>query len=487
MIGCSAGNPIEIIEKIQSTIPAEIEIDINTTRNLGNILSPINLQTRTGDPFTEIRETESSESVVLPELQPHIWIGNILKSSSVADCNYKPLVYPRIPINVTLTLPGTIPKQIFNPSYTGFMQYVQEQITKGSFSQNGEFNFTIEQFSSYNELKVAFGSNANTQVLFWGSSSASQKEDQFITKATGLYVKFYQTSFKAIMDYPNGQIASIPENMVDSAVYINSVSFGRLGILTLETNAAVQYSKETTEKVFRKLFSSGSSSLTVEEKKFLDGCDFKVYLIGGNSTTMVESFTGYGGFVQHIKRGSFSKNEPGTPLFCTFNNVKDNSPFKIKFKYNIKSEPLYVELVHKPKSMDGINWGDRVNICGYGDLYLYFYKNQAKVPTIADPSVKFKVKVTERYQLARPNEKEEISTKYYEFQNAGYQTSMLIFPAIKTRHVQQTYFSGPPWDRDREWGHRTSYQYYVENSSSFVTVGYNPIDDSNTLFSKNYK
>ena len=97
------------------------------------------------------------------------------------------------------------------------------------------------------------------------------------------------------MDYPQKQIATIPESIIDSAAYINSISYGRLGIMTLETNSTVQYSRETVNTVFKKLFTSGTTSLTIEERSFLDGCDYKLYQIGGNSATSVESFTGYDG------------------------------------------------------------------------------------------------------------------------------------------------------------------------------------------------
>lgn len=450
----------------------DITIDINTTRNPGNILLSNRVQTRSNDPFTEMREVESSESVVLPELIPHIWIGNIMKISSIANCDYKPLVYSRTPIKISLILPNTASQEIVNPSFSSYLSYIQAQTEKGSFKQNGEFNFTIEQFSSYNELKVAFGSNVNTKVLFWGSSSSSSKENESISKATGLYVKFYQTSFKAIMDYPQKQIATIPESIIDSAAYINSISYGRLGIMTLETNSTVQYSRETVNTVFKKLFTSGTTSLTIEERSFLDGCDYKLYQIGGNSATSVESFTGYDGFAQHIKKGSFSKEEPGVPLFCTFNHVRDNSPVKIKFKYNIKKEPLYVELVHKPKANKSSLYA------GSGDLYLYFYKNKSKIPTIAPPSVTFKLKIIKTDIDYYGDQK--VKVEEFEYQNAGYQTCILVKPDMQTLIIRPRHATGPPWDRELEGGGRILYAYELIENTNYEIIGKNPIDHSNT-------
>lgn len=421
MCSCSSEDILytrELKYTSQSGLLSDIKIEINTTRDTWNMLDNPSgshiLKSTSSDPFTEIKDVECTESVVLPELVPHIWVGNIMKKNSIADCIYQPLIYPRSPINIGMTLPGTIPKQIVNPTSLNYLSYIQEQTAKGSFTQSNEFNFTIEQFTSYNELKVAFGSNVNTNMIFWGSSSSTERDEHRIDKATGLYVKFYQTSYKTYMDYPQGSIAQIPSDMVNEAVYINSITYGRLGIMTLETNSTAEYSKEVMNRTFNKLFVSGSSSLTSEEQSFLNGCDFKVYLIGGNGSTAVQSFTGYAGFIQHIKKGTFSKNEPGAPLFCTFNHVKDNSPVKVNFKFSMKKQPLYVEFKEEGE------W-----------LQLKFYNSRSKVPVIADPRIGFKTQklAGETHSISGGQWWEtrvihDISKTFY---NSGYQTSLKLY------------------------------------------------------------
>ena len=158
------------IENPRTSKSSDCVIEINTTRSAGNILG-----NRTGvatraigdDPFTEIREVECFESVVLPELQPHIWMGNIMTKGSIINCVYKPLIYPRNPITLSLTLPGTSSQNIQLPSYSKYLAYIQDQIGKGTFVQNNEFSFSVDQFTSYNELKVAFGCNVYNNGLLW--------------------------------------------------------------------------------------------------------------------------------------------------------------------------------------------------------------------------------------------------------------------------------------------------------------------------------
>ena len=498
----------------ESSQSSDYSIIINTTRNAGNILGAgAGAATRAmgDDPFTDIREVNCFESVVLPELQPHIWMGNIMTIGSVANCNYKPLVYPRMPVTVSLTLPGSSPQEINAPSFSKYNQYIQEQIGKASFAQNDEFNFSIEQFTSYNELKVAFGSNANTNGIFWSSSSSSSSTEHLIQKATGLYVSFYQTSYKAVMDYPQGQIASIPTNMIDSTVYINSITYGRLGILTLETNETASNAQQKINTIFRTIFYSNSTTFTKEEQSFLNGCDFKVYMIGGNSKTTVESFSGLNGFIQHIKKGTFSKDIPGQPIFCTFNRVKDNSPANIKFKFNVKKEPIYVELFHKPepipnkkytcKSVDNVDVEIAVpytKIKGWGRLYVKFYRDRSKTPTIAHPALPIKVI---RKQITGDSTK-PIFTKVTEIKNAGYQTSMDVtwekfFPGSSSRgrSAGQTVYDPliTMYDYDpavvsgfKKIAIEHIYEYSLVESENYVILG-KPLNQDNCPLSRREK
>lgn len=497
MLGC-----INHDDNINFISKENIIIDIKTTRTVGNILgansylsfrpsklsvidslestanSDIKLKVNASDPFTEIREVECFESVVLPELQPHIWIGNILTKSSVVDCNYIPLIYPRNPITVSSTLPGMNSHLIENPSFSKYLNYIQSQIPKGNFEQSGEFNFTIEQFTSYNELKVAFGSNVNTAALFKKSNSSIEGGEHTISKATGLYVKFYQTSFKIVMDYPHDQIASIPSHLINESVYVNSITYGRLGILTIETNEVIHKAESIINNTFRKFFTNGSSSLSVEEIAFLDGCDFHVYLIGGNGSTSVETFKGYSGFIQHIKNGTFSKNEPGTPLFCTFNNVNDNSPLSIKFKYSIKKEPIFLELKWRMRPSD-----NPIRIKNKGDLIVNFYRNRAKIPTIAPPNMKIKIRlVTLETGLGAINNGIPTNKEYIIY-NTEYKTSMVLLPNQYTTEVIPARREGSPREGWRiEHGYTIHKNYLLLESNEYAYLGYNPIDESNAQY-----
>ena len=338
-LGCSdeiSENTFTTTNSKDQTVEA---IQINTFRQIGNDTNDrsfgISTRSSGANEFEDIREVESNETVVVPSLASHIWLGNIIGKQSAVNADYLPLAYRINPIKVTSSLPPNYPSGAVElPSYQSMYRFVSEKVLpNSSFEQNEEFKFSISQFTSYNELKEVFGNNINTSALFWGSSSGESNSDHTISTATGFYVKFYQTSYTVTMDYPQNPIASdLSAQSIDSAVYVNSIAFGRLGVLTVETNTLAEETKRKLNSTFNTIFTSGQSYLTQEEKNFLNGCDFKLFLISGNGKTSVESFHGYAGFIDHISKGKFSRRQPGSPIFCTFAYVKNNAPFKAVFK-----------------------------------------------------------------------------------------------------------------------------------------------------------
>jgi thiol-activated cytolysin len=355
----------------------------------------------TEDEFTEEREFESSESIVLPELARYIYPGSLLMGNSIQNLDYKPISATLNPITVSLSIPAINKKTaivIDKPSLSSTRAAVQNYLQTADFTQNGQLSYSIEQFSSYDELKVAFGSNVNTRKLFGKNTSSTSIEESMISKRTGFYVKFYQTSFTLDMDIPNPSL--VANNNFDSGgvepVYVSSISYGRMGVLTIETNETASDAKRIINETFNKLFYNKSTNFTQEEKAFINGSDYNLYLIGGDGVTASQAFQGYEAFVNHVSQGSFSKSQPGVPIFCSYSYLKDNSPVKTKFIFDIKKPPLYVELkIENIKNIGG-NTMDVYQTGRTGNLKLYFYKSRSKDKTIANPRIPILIKAEKK-------------------------------------------------------------------------------------------
>jgi thiol-activated cytolysin len=380
------------------------------------------------EEFTETKEFESSQSVVLPNLAMYIFPGSLLKGNSIQNLDFKPISASVKPVTVSLSIPAINKKTAFtmnNPSLSATRQFVQDYLQTADFTQNGTLSYSIEQFTSYDELKVAFGSNVNTRSLFGKNSSSTNIEEGMISKRTGFYVKFYQTSFTLDMDLPNGSLVN--DTNLDTGgvepVYVSSISYGRMGILSIETNELTETARTILNESFSKLFVNGESTLTQEERNFLDGADFNLYLIGGSGVTAVQSFQGYQSFVNHVAKGTFSKSQPGVPIFCSYSYLNDNSQVKTTFKYDIRKPPVYVRMAHENMVSSGRN----KNV----DVKLYFYSSRSHTNMIAPPSIKFTIekKLKKGIKSGAPTSNNWNYTETVEqitLQNAGLNTGMSL-------------------------------------------------------------
>lgn len=358
------------------------------------------------------------ETVVLPETRPHIWVGNVVKKNSIADCQYTPVSGQKSPITLSSSLYGVAPRTIDRPSNSAFLSYANSVIDSGTFSQYGEFSYSVEQFTSYNEIKKAFGSDANTNLLFFSSGSSQLDENHQIRHATGIYLKFYQTNFRIFMDEPEDYMSGASASVKENSAYVNSVAFGRLGILAMETNYSAEEAISQVNKIVNVLFVKGSKNLTSDEKVFLNSCEFRLFLVGGEGSGDVACFSGLDAFLANVERGTFTRENPGVPIFCTFNNLSDNSPFNIHFTIKYKKDPVYAKLVaHSPSG--GLPSYDR-NETYLGDIYVHFYRDEFGTPAIAPKDVKFMIEEKEENIDLRNRGRHYVSTRtHYVRNNAG--------------------------------------------------------------------
>lgn len=226
------------------------------------------------DDFGRTIYAQADESLILPNLQRYIFPGSLLRGNSISDCNYTPITATINPITVSVSFPAkTVVGTINHPSLSATRSFVNEVLQQEeTVQQNASLNFSIDQFTSYDELRMAFGSNAKTSALFFGNSSSSSEKVHKISKKTGLYVRFVQRNFTIDMDIPSsGSLISgtLTANQTGgySPVYAASVTYGRMGIMAIETDYTYAESYKIVEQAFKSIFYKKSSILTEEAKK----------------------------------------------------------------------------------------------------------------------------------------------------------------------------------------------------------------------------
>lgn len=357
--------------------------------------------------FNRKYEVESTESVILYG-RNYIYPGAIMEGNSISDQNYAPIfVENRNPITVSMTLAHNTPiptsRTIENPSYSKLNDYVVEMVKDGNFSQNLGFTFTYKRFSFYDEIKSAFGTNIDTRKLFSSKSESSTEERNHIQKKTGMYVTFSQKSFRVDMDIAPLSDQPIEGNSGYEPVYVNSVTYGRYGILVFETNESYDFAEKCIKKEFERIFYHKTTILTESEQRFLDTTDFKVLIIGADSNLVVQTVKGYSRFLDVIYLSEFTEQAYGVPILCTFSYANSHEIVKTKFTNTVHIQPLFVEAkeINREYSPD---YGTPSDFTCSGTYMLYFYEDRAKtMPAYPSVDIEFPIVRTQTTMITEPD------------------------------------------------------------------------------------
>lgn len=237
-------------------------------------------------------------------------------------------------IDICFDMPGYYCKRIY-PRLINYDGALNEALKSPDFSgdQTEEFEYDFKRFSYYDELKLAFGANFNIASLLNISASCVSNK---ITHKTGLFARVFQQNFTAVMDYPeDGNLFKnnndLNNHLTDA--YINSIIYGRLAIISMESD----YSYDSVKTAFKAALAinknSGGASLDAQYKKILDTADVHVYILGGDASGAAKTFESFESFEKFIKDGgAFSKTVPGVPIFITANHLNDNSAWVSQFE-----------------------------------------------------------------------------------------------------------------------------------------------------------
>lgn len=393
--------PEQTIElNVKDYIPERVKEDEISKRNLtraGTIIRDSIWPNGFGISYFGVAD----ESIILDNMQRYIYPGSLLKGNSIADANYSPISVPIKPITLSVSFPAKRVKGVLNnPSLSSTRQFINDIVRQeGIGKQNASLSFEIDQFTSYEELKIMFGTNKKTSGIFFNSSSGQEDFEHKISKGTGIVVKFIQKYFTVDMDVPfdglvDGDISGIVQY---SPLYVSSIAYGRMGIMTIETDESYSDAYKKINEAFSTLFVNKQSYVNEAIKSLIQQSTIKVYLVGSTGESGVMSISGYDAFLKIITDGGeFNENNFGSPLYSSFSYLSDHSPFKVNFKINLDSPPVYARIEYRNQRM---TYGS--NIFDYdvlnenkwdAEVYIAFYAdNGATMRTIAPSYINFNI------------------------------------------------------------------------------------------------
>ena len=287
--------------------------------------------------LAQIRSNNQSYEIAVTT--PNLYIGAVYGANSVNELRFAPIPNAVKAIDITYTFPRYYFDLIQRPSLSSMNKSLQKAIESPKFSgkQSLSFEYDYREFSSYSELKLAFGANVNIGAIFKLGASV---ENQKIKSKTGLFARVVQKNFSVVMDYPtNGNIfqneGDLNKLLGREPVYINSITYGRMGIIAIESD----YSYSELKSAFQASLTAGKVgvglNLTDAQKKILSESTIKIFVSGGAGHSVAQIVTGFDKFTEFIlSGGEFTKDVPGVPIFFTANYARDNSVFSTSFKTN---------------------------------------------------------------------------------------------------------------------------------------------------------
>lgn len=142
-------------------------------------------------------------------------------------------------------------------------------------------------------------------------------------------------NFEGVIDYPDdGNIFANNNNLsrFPNAVYINSITYGRMAIISIESDASYNEVKSAFKIALNQKKVNGTISMDAQAKKLLEEAEIRIWIRGGKGADVVKTVAGFDEFTNFIVNGgTFTKDVPGQPIFCTLNRVDDNSAFALQF------------------------------------------------------------------------------------------------------------------------------------------------------------
>ncbi len=284
---------------------------------------------------------ETNEHAITANTMRYIFLGSLLKGGSLEEQKFQRLPNELDPLCISYSFPAKfVGDMIERPSLqaqrTSLMKVMGQEGMSGK--QIVSFTYDMNQFTYYDELKLAFNCDISVTDVFNLSSSVAQGK---IRKKSGLIAKFVQKNFTVDLDLPydgcllknNEELSTI--DLYDP-VYISSITYGRMGIMIFESSYSYDSLRVAVKAAFDTKVIDGKVEFTDEQKKIFDEADLKISLISGDGSYAVQTIEGFEAFKNFIiKGGEFSQSVPGDPIFYSASYLSDDSPYYAKFRVNI--------------------------------------------------------------------------------------------------------------------------------------------------------
>ncbi|WP_316839915.1 thiol-activated cytolysin family protein [Pedobacter gandavensis] len=347
--------------------------------------------------FRAMEQFQSNVFVISPEMGLSIYPGAILDAKSITAENFapRPLVgieaYMR-PASMSTNLPvgsGKVTKTtILKPSsgraFVNAALKDLSQLSPGKIAP-ARFQAEMSSFNTYDKLKMLYGYNKKLDLWAFDKSTVKDVDMQVARRKSGIIIKFFMENFSIDVDVPDDQQLFDSTGMDKSLfmgaspMYVSSVTYGRMGIMTIESESDVSVLQSAIQKKFNILKGvvSGGNNLTQQEIQAMDASIIRYALTGPQGSSAPITISGIAAFEQILsENSSFTAETPGVPISFRLRQLSShtNVPALFEINYGELDKPFarieYRDVKAEYKGKQGVhsnvtNWRANIFIACY--------------------------------------------------------------------------------------------------------------------------
>lgn len=326
----------------------------------------------------------------------NIFPGAILDGRSL-EGNFSPQMLEGIssgirPITISTSLPvsgyavpktaiarPTAEKALVNAALTDL-----ERVNPGEVGA-AALHISLDTFRVYEELQTLYGYQKGLDAFLINTNTTKQGENHLITAKSAIKIKFFQENFTIETNIPQTNELFDPTGLDMHSitggkvpVYVKSVTYGRMGIMVIESSASM---KNLFDAVYKQAGILGNiigidKNMTEQDKTIINEATIKVKYTGiGTDKSAAEMINGLNGFIEVMSANkTYSKTNPGIPI--AFQLAELNSRNKlVEAPFQINYGPFdkpYVRIEYKNSK-----WEKDANVSNPmftdSDIYMSFY------------------------------------------------------------------------------------------------------------------
>lgn len=279
---------------------------------------------------------EDPSDDVLVDNTPGLYVGAAFPKSTFNNNIFdQEITSPRNPIDLIFDFTSPYIDEVTRESGSiGYKLALKRAMSSSDYKihlkakTSSKTSYSMTQFSSYEDIVKGFSNNTKVGKMFTAKVSVN-RTSQKIESVGRLFARLENINFNTYMDIPTSGFFKNPTDNQPSNIYIHNISYGKIAYLAVESEYSYEKVKWAVEATIKVSVIGGSSTTTVDSEvtKILNKSAITIFAIGDGSS---ETF-----FLDGMKNleslfssnNSYSEYWSGFPIYIKAKEVGTNKAF----------------------------------------------------------------------------------------------------------------------------------------------------------------